>query len=222
MNDNVHMFVDVDGVLNVFGDPARYHDGTDSKAEDKYPIYNTKACYMADVLDEVYPRNKRYNIRWSHEMIHDLKTIIESPNVDFSWLTSWYPFTDEIINPLFDMSYEHNPDVNIDTVYGWMHLNRNYYDKYNYVRGYIVRHPDNPVIWIDDEYVNRYSYNDMKEALQTCRIPRRVLMIQTNSTIGISREQMDTIREFCAKPTQGIRFITEVEDHHDYGNHIGY
>jgi hypothetical protein len=216
------MFVDVDGVVNVFGDPEHYHDGTNADLVNKYPLYNTDTCYKADAMNRVHPLHRSYDLLWSHEMIHDMKTIIESPSVDFSWLTSWYPFTDEIINPLFDMSYEDNPDVIIDTVSGWMHFHQDYYDKYNYVKKYILQHPHNPVIWVDDEYVNSYSYHDMENALESCHTPRSVLMIQTNSIIGISRKQMDIIRDFCAKPTEGIRFITEANDYQNSGNHIGY
>lgn len=222
MSHNVHMFVDVDGVLNIFGDPKCYHDGTDADLESMHPLYNTSTCYKADVLDSVKPSNRYYEILWSHEMIHDLKTIIESPSVDFSWLTSWYPFTDEIINPLFDMSYDDNPDVIIDTVSDWMHFHQSYYDKYNYVKRYVSKHPDNPIIWIDDEFVNTESYHDMESVVQRFHRTRSILMVQTNSIIGISRKQMNTIREFSEKPKEGITFITEANDYQNSGIHIGY
>lgn len=193
------LFIDFDGVINVFPDAKAMRRGgfqdTISIKQDhpRYRLYHPDHAYKPSSKATVtLPGYHNIKLRWSPVLVDDLTRLVDNGSLAWTWLSTWRPYIRETLDPLLG-----TPPFHISEWYtGSPRTLQSHAGKYGAVHQFMKEQPDRPVIWIDDEECEPYAYREL-----TAEFPSTpLLMIQPNDEIGISKPMMTSIKEFCKHP----------------------
>jgi hypothetical protein len=210
------MMVDFDGVLNVFPQKKQQLRGgvrdTSSMPDDnpRKDLYSYAHAFQAYRKSKVRVRDMRIALRWSPELLTSLLELIQNDEAHWTWLSTWQPYIEDILYPVLDID-PHAVDGRMD-IAQWYNLSQFNeipgYGKQEYVQSWLKEH-DEPLVWIDDEAADTSTLDELQYEFGDSR---KVLMIQPNDEIGISRSQFEHIKEFLAHPSVGFKLYSEAFD----------
>jgi hypothetical protein len=222
-------FCDVDGVINAIPFERKWV-GTDEQAKDTFELMdrnnwalerlhpNLETNFELDneiVLE--FDRNDEYQgildpklvtlkIRYSTELITQIRDLIVDNKINFVWLTTWKRQAVTKLNPIFGFPPEtpylewrtDGDDGQYNKIGGILDL----YDDYKRTN---PEETPQPFIWVDDVVTKDYVTTEKDKSrnynnVLTSHTSNANLVIQTDPFWGISRDEMNRIQEFIRNP----------------------
>lgn len=217
-NGRVTILIDFDGVLNAFPDDKSMRRGgfsdTVSKWRDDNPrkkLYAPDHAFKPARKAIIHFGDARARIRWSGELVTELLGL----DADWRWLSTWQPFIESDVNPALGLNG--NPKVTNAQWYRYSPFGSTpLHGKEDYVGKWIVEHPGDPVIWVDDEDADAHAWSRIKQRFGE---DYPILVVNPNSEIGISRPQLELMKSFTINQDPG--FTSEAWLDWD-GAHLGF
>jgi hypothetical protein len=240
MTDPVTLFCDFDGVINTFPDAKHLRRGGFSDVvktwrdhDPRKPLYAPDHAYKPEVRMRVMVEGHgRIPLRWSSELMDEIRGIITDERVDFTWLSTWQEFIEPVLYDALEIrDLADKMDIAV-----WKRFSMDYPDlvKRQYVERWLTTdmatmQQDNTLhktfIWIDDEVASEASRGHMLADKRPDYMIHEEnihgLMIRPNDEIGISRPQMQRIREFIENPSDGITVMDEAWTGFSIYDHVG-
>lgn len=196
------IFLDFDGVLNVFPDSYQ-------PTPIDYDLGFTPDCKQRVTLPE-----GRFTIHWSSVLTNRLYALSDQANL--FWLSTWQPET-HILNQLLNWSPE-----KITTVTWYDPISRKgiWTGKRDHIRNTITKNDPTPIVWVDDEECITIAQQQLAGMHPTAPI----LMIRPDPRIGISQRQLALINQFTTNPNQftGVQLDAETPNLFEPRNHLGF
>ena len=197
------ILIDFDGVLNAFPDDKAMRRGGFSDTVYKWRDDNPRRkLYAPDHAFKPARRaiirfgQVRVRIRWSGELVSNLIDL----DADWRWLSTWQPFIESDVNPALGLNG--NPKVTNAQWYRYDQFGSTpIHGKEDYVDKWIVEHPGDPVIWIDDEDADSRAWDRIKQRFGG---DYPILVVNPNSEIGISRPQLKLMKKFTDDHKPGV------------------
>lgn len=200
------ILVDFDGVINQFPDDKvrRRQNSTAwmKPGDSRAAVYAADNWFVPDRKERVDTgRRGRWTITWSSELVEHLKSL----GAEILWLSTWQPYT-ELLNEHLSVDWAtitwYDPVTGANRLIG--------------KRRAVLDHlrEERPLVWIDDEET---TY-DAGLAVQANVTTAPVLGVGSDSSIGISRPQMELIEGFVADPPNGPTVCFDVRN----GTHEGH
>lgn len=200
------MLIDFDGVINQFPDPkVRRRRNTTSwmkPGDPRIALYDAGNWFVPDRKERVDTgRHGSWTITWSSHLVERLRAL----DAEILWLSTWQPYT-ELLNAHLGVDWK--TVVWYDPVTGAGRLTGK--------RRAVLDHLGEcrPLVWIDDEET---TY-DAGLAIQSNGPSAPVLGVGPDSSIGISRPQMEMIERFAADPPNESTVCFDVRN----GTHEGH
>lgn len=197
------VLIDFDGVINQFPDDKVRRRGNSTawmKPDDpRIGLYGPDNWFIPDHKEKVVTgRRGLWTITWSSELV----SRIDALGAEVLWLSTWQPYT-ELLN--MHLGVDWHTITWYDPVTGAGRTTGKRRAVLNHLRA------DRPLVWIDDEETT-YGAGLVIQSSGP-RMP--VLGIGPDSSIGISRPQMDLIERFAAAPPAepSVRFEVTSNGH---------
>lgn len=139
------IMIDFDGVINAFPDRKIMRRGGIGKTEwlkDNDPrkqLYSIENAYILNGNDTIRIDYDKYRIHYSKELVSIIADIIKNKQADYTWLTTWQPYTNMLNNKLgIDFNTEtaqwYNPDMPLTSQEGKISWLKSYLrNDYQYV-----------------------------------------------------------------------------------------
>lgn len=162
--------LDVDGVINAFGDWAER-----DREKEGWPEYK---CFNA------HSKTGSYLIRYAPALIDRLNALAD--RVEFRWLTTWHAETDEAIAKAvgFQRGLPHLGEVD-HYASPWWKL-QPAIDCFNEGHG---------LIWADDDLQGDFQSRTWVRSQE----PHELLPLTPNMTVGLTPKHMDQVEEWLQK-----------------------
>lgn len=196
------IFLDFDGVLNVFPDSYQ-------PTPIDYDLGFAPDCKQRVTLPE-----GRFTLQWSSVLANSLYALSDQANL--FWLSTWQPET-HILNQLLNWSTE-----KITTVTWYDPISRKgiWTGKRDHIRNMITKNDPTPIVWVDDEECITIAQQQLADMHPTAPI----LMIRPDPRIGISQRQLELINQFITNPNRftGVQLDAETPNLFEPGNHLGF
>lgn len=214
------LLLDFDGVINCFPEDKIWRRGKQDRLVERLGAGDPRTelydpVKTAFLIDKKYKINlgkgDRFNLRWSSELVDDIRRLQEDVHADLMWLSSWMLYTDRL-NALLgligerygDPSYlddeEYNVKIQIRTAQWFDPVTRMNYSigkriyVENLLKDMVKTGEKRPLIWCDDEEADELNERHIRKAGLNKIVP--ILMIQPDERIGISRSQFSKIKSF--------------------------
>lgn len=224
------MMIDFDGVINAFPDRKimrRGGIGKTSWLKDNDPrkqLYSIENAFILNGNETIRIDYDKYHIHYAKELVSIIASIIKSKQADYTWLTTWQPYT-SILNSKLGIDFHtetaqwYNHEMPLTSQKGKIDWLKSYLrNDYQYM---LKSHPGvknansnefnrmlTPIIWIDDEMVRNWS---ISEIMQTTPAP--ILFIRPNYRTGINRKQMNAIIEWIHDDSRTTEQLLEPLDY---------
>lgn len=178
------VLMDFDGVFNALQDRDP-ENGTPATTSDAYVLDSSKTVSV-DTYD--------VTLRWSSELAEELRSLEQSKEAEFRWLSTWQEDAD-IINGLLGTGIPVAKFFEKDTKRGI------YTGKRDYVKETVTL-TTRPLVWVDDDdiYTGDPRERDPRDPVtqlgKMVTDKNRVFLVKPDRCTGLTRGQMESIKDF--------------------------
>jgi hypothetical protein len=193
MSDKVIVLMDNDGVLNACKthQVAGYLDAYAPQLDSCKPVTPTT------------PILKKYNwyLDFSSSVVDYFGALQDVGVVSFSWCSEWCENNDyRQLNEAYGYSES-------DQVWRAQLSPEGIIDKLATVMKTMDSNPDTPILWIDDEKCDYRAYSLLRDKSVNEGRTTPIMMARPETTIGLSKPQMDMIADFIQYPSGYDRLV---------------
>ena len=187
MSDKVIVLMDNDGVLNACKtmQAPGYLDAYAPQLDSCKPV------------TPVTPILKKYNwyLDFSSSVVDYLGALQDVGVVSFSWCSEWCANDDyKQLNAAYGYS-------EVKQVWRVQLSPEGLIDKLATVMQTVDANPDTPILWIDDEKCDYQAYSLLRDKSVNEGRTAPIMMVRPDTTIGLSKPQMDMIADFIQYPS---------------------
>lgn len=203
------MFVDYDGVLNVFPpDKVQRRGGVGStdwmKDEVMIRTFSDDNAFRPDarrrtVVTDGGGYRMRISVRWSTELAGLIDADVTAGLADYVWLSTWQPYTERLERWMGWDPTRYRTAVWYDAGTSAGIWTGKYDTVRDQVRADTLTGVTRPIVWVDDEEADGTAAMRLQQLVDPKLTP--MLMIQPDARIGISRPQWRRIHEFITDPS---------------------
>jgi hypothetical protein len=165
---SARLFLDFDGVLNVLGDAAHFHDDAHFDAD--------REAYAP--IDGI-----AYHLRWSGELADRLSALFA--DCEATWLSTWEPYVG-LLEPKLGWDPHAIGTVKWYDPVTWIGRSTG---KLETILSAVQVGGAEPIIWVDDEECGIYA----KRKIERLCPAMPVLMVRPSPMTGISKRQLALI-----------------------------
>jgi len=201
-------FCDFDGVLNALPHDQVWIGGEDKQIDtwtmldrSNWEIVvrepDPKKHFVWDNVVMAETGGRTFPLRFSSELMDNIKALIASGDINFVWLTSWNEDSQKVLNPILGLP--------ADTPYlPWEQRRSDYehFGKFTALKELLDEiEPDarQNFIWVDDVATRSFLYRDNRYHNFKKKHGLSPLVIQTDPLYGIDRKEWARIERFIAK-----------------------
>jgi len=205
------IYLDVDGVLNAIPAASDIVTRTGWPRFERVQVNGYWITFAPELLRALEAIHD-----WTHWSLDGDE---EEDSVEIVWLTTWREKATADLAPAIDFNAKHWRVVSDgDSAHGYVKLgfsDYSYWWKVDALATDLIENPVDYVVWLDDDQV---AYNDSVTSIIKKFNDTQFLTIAPHTTVGLTRDHIDLIRQFVrrAQDDDGWSRFTEDDEEDEF------